>query len=533
MKTALAGGCALLVGATFLSGCSSDDPENASPDADTTTSEPVAADPSMSPDGKQACEYWSVAKEQTIESIGVYILAATKSAEVAAKSDDQWLVFVRDLETIYPLATGAEPADTSVLLTTSAAVDNFCDGYESWPGEVTAELPSSDSSNPAGSSEANAPESDAEDLSTITPISPDDLAVAFPTRKQLSKVAGRPFKPTKAYSQDWIGNTLKGAVIDEPLTYRDAELSDPACAPLGVYQPDKDATTGEVWVGNKWVERLQTTAWATVNVMDEDLVDAPLSGWYQNVFSAPADLVTETLANAKQATPTCGSATANVKQPAILGGGAKKKDLLQSEPFFTSGDHTVICDVFVSDFSSTSLSIYEPIGATLHKIMVRLNGDPKPGSDLVTERLPALVNLYNKLSGELAAAQSISRTDLLATDVISACGGSSESSNSDFDAEEAKKYSAAPVVYVVETSDGGDVTLETPTGTSQRVVGEDETFLPQPGFEPGDFLYVSVQNDSDAGLVTCEIYVNGERVSRNTSDAAFGIATCEATANLS
>lgn len=44
--------------------------------------------------------------------------------------------------------------------------------------------------------------------------------------------------------------------------------------------------------------------------------------------------------------------------------------------------------------------------------------------------------------------------------------------------------------------------------------------------EPGQFLYVSVQNRDDSGTVTCEILVDGRVIESATSRGGHVIATC-------
>ena len=76
------------------------------------------------------------------------------------------------------------------------------------------------------------------------------------------------------------------------------------------------------------------------------------------------------------------------------------------------------------------------------------------------------------------------------------------------------------------------VMVTTPTGTEQATPS-----LPlrnQAGelgvtheFGPGEFVYVSAQNEGEYGSVTCRITVDGVVVSENTSSGAYGIATCE------
>ena len=46
-------------------------------------------------------------------------------------------------------------------------------------------------------------------------------------------------------------------------------------------------------------------------------------------------------------------------------------------------------------------------------------------------------------------------------------------------------------------------------------------------FGPGEFVYISAQNEGEYGSVTCRITVDGVVVSENTSSGAYGIATCE------
>jgi hypothetical protein len=73
----------------------------------------------------------------------------------------------------------------------------------------------------------------------------------------------------------------------------------------------------------------------------------------------------------------------------------------------------------------------------------------------------------------------------------------------------------------------GMLTLQTENGgTSQAVV--DLPFNgPSTSFHPGDFLYLSVQNQQGIGSVTCRITVDGVVVSENTSSGGYTIATCQ------
>lgn len=44
--------------------------------------------------------------------------------------------------------------------------------------------------------------------------------------------------------------------------------------------------------------------------------------------------------------------------------------------------------------------------------------------------------------------------------------------------------------------------------------------------QPGDFAYVSAQNNGESGTVICVIELNGKEVKRSTSSGAYTIASC-------
>lgn len=90
---------------------------------------------------------------------------------------------------------------------------------------------------------------------------------------------------------------------------------------------------------------------------------------------------------------------------------------------------------------------------------------------------------------------------------------------------------------VVYQADGvgtaqGLFNLQTPTGGQQSVAalplqtasGGSPSFS---GLESGQFLYISVQNQSASGTVTCSIVLDGKVISSNTSTGGYVIATCE------
>jgi hypothetical protein len=81
-----------------------------------------------------------------------------------------------------------------------------------------------------------------------------------------------------------------------------------------------------------------------------------------------------------------------------------------------------------------------------------------------------------------------------------------------------------------------DITIQTPTGTSQQQgvdvpLTSEETGRPGlefTGFAPGAFVYVSGQISSEyGGNITCAIEVDGVRISENTASGEYAIATCQ------
>lgn len=82
------------------------------------------------------------------------------------------------------------------------------------------------------------------------------------------------------------------------------------------------------------------------------------------------------------------------------------------------------------------------------------------------------------------------------------------------------------VLYRISGTTGNvDVTLTNASGgTEQRNI--------KPPYElafsavSGQVVYLSGQNKWDAGVVTCEILLDGQVVQTATSNTAFGIATC-------
>lgn len=80
---------------------------------------------------------------------------------------------------------------------------------------------------------------------------------------------------------------------------------------------------------------------------------------------------------------------------------------------------------------------------------------------------------------------------------------------------------------------GADITISTPTGTSQQSIslplrnkntGIEGITMTVPS---GEFLYISAQNSEGFGGVRCRIFVDEVLVSQNSSSAGYSIATCE------
>lgn len=95
------------------------------------------------------------------------------------------------------------------------------------------------------------------------------------------------------------------------------------------------------------------------------------------------------------------------------------------------------------------------------------------------------------------------------------------------------RSSTSTVVYqVIGTVRWADVTMQTPTGTSQQTpdVPLTDASTGKQGltfeFPAGSYVAISAQKKDEAGAITCRIIVDGVMVSENTSTAAYGIASC-------
>lgn len=83
---------------------------------------------------------------------------------------------------------------------------------------------------------------------------------------------------------------------------------------------------------------------------------------------------------------------------------------------------------------------------------------------------------------------------------------------------------AAEASYTLRSDDGGTVQGDI---NLPLVNQKGETGLTFKGFKSGDFVYLSVQNTTGAGAVTCRIIVDSKEISNNTSSGGYKVATCQ------
>lgn len=78
--------------------------------------------------------------------------------------------------------------------------------------------------------------------------------------------------------------------------------------------------------------------------------------------------------------------------------------------------------------------------------------------------------------------------------------------------------------YTLRSADGGTRQGDADLPLMNKAGG---VGLQLSGFQPGDFVYLSVQNENGFGSVTCRIVVDGRTISENTSTGGYTIATCQ------
>jgi len=86
-----------------------------------------------------------------------------------------------------------------------------------------------------------------------------------------------------------------------------------------------------------------------------------------------------------------------------------------------------------------------------------------------------------------------------------------------------------PVSYRITGTTGSvDVTLTNASGGTEQHNIKPPYTLDFDGAS-GKVLYLAGQNKWDAGVVTCEILVDGKVIQSATSNTAFGVVTCSGT----
>lgn len=114
--------------------------------------------------------------------------------------------------------------------------------------------------------------------------------------------------------------------------------------------------------------------------------------------------------------------------------------------------------------------------------------------------------------------------------LAAACSGDGSTAAGSSTAHEvwyrAEGTGTAEASYTLRSDDGGtrqqDIDLP-------LVNQKGETGLTFEGFKSGDSVYLSVQNTTPAGSVTCRIIIDGHEISNNTSSGGYKVATCQGT----
>lgn len=153
----------------------------------------------------------------------------------------------------------------------------------------------------------------------------------------------------------------------------------------------------------------------------------------------------------------------------------------------------------------------------------------QPGPDRSTQKLARRGGLIlGIMAAAVAVVALVGWIDSTSRTPVSSSSSSSESSY---------LSSARKVVYEVEgTAKSVDITIETPSGTSQQqnlkvpLKSKDGHVGLRFEMERGDFVYIAAQNQGSSGTVTCRITVDGVIVSKVTSSGAYAIASCDGSA---
>ena len=535
----------LVVGVMLLSACSSSGSEDSAPEEESGSSTSVESGEGY-PEAKQACTYWEAAKQQKIDTIGAYVTAAIRSADAAAASSSQWGALVADLNEVYPLVTDTESGSVTDMLTVSSRLDATCEGSDEWPGVATTALAGAESAAGEGAA-ADSAEQGTEAEQVLNLIEPEVLLTGVPSVRDLTEAGGKKWQSNIEYSikTDLYAGPVRGA--SEARGNGPEEISPSGCDAVSLYAGG--TIDGLPWLTNSWGDALQQIAEVTTEQVSEAVLDfdnpkrsASLERWGTQLRLATPESIRAVTAEADAAMESeCRDA--DFDSTAFYGAAYEGCEVCQD---FDRPERIPVVDqkpvalgsmrlsCFDTEYFS-ALTLQEQVGAVLTRHTLGIDGSiatDAPQHSRIKPRttLTTVVELYNRLEDNLATPQGASRTPLTVDDVVGVCEAArSEAEEAQAEqerAEEAAKYGGADVVYEVVTYDGGNVTMKTPTGTSQQFVSSETTYRYN-DFSAGDFLYVSVQNDGDRGSVECSIYVDGVRVSNNYSSSAYGIATCE------
>lgn len=78
---------------------------------------------------------------------------------------------------------------------------------------------------------------------------------------------------------------------------------------------------------------------------------------------------------------------------------------------------------------------------------------------------------------------------------------------------------------VTGSTDVVSITIANKSGGTSQYSGVTLPWSTSFKADPGDFVYVSAQNQRDTGSVTAAIYIDGDKYKRSTSTGAYVIAT--------
>ena len=150
------------------------------------------------------------------------------------------------------------------------------------------------------------------------------------------------------------------------------------------------------------------------------------------------------------------------------------------------------------------------------------------GKDLVPPEKPVEAQESEKKSGGCSnTALILTALIIIGVIFIYLMGDSSGSSgNTSSSVSRPVEVSSYKVKYeITGTATSVSITLSNAQGGTEQgdyKVPFSKTFT----FSPGDFVYISAQNNNDHGTVICKIYVDGVEVKSSTSTGAYVIATC-------